>query len=179
MGVVASRISLALILAGAAVGGCQGTSVREAPAASRAAMRDPLADGKVIRTDLVNGLAYITLGKADHLQPGMTFNSFDPRIALNIPVVCGYAADRIPSERQSSPIIGRVTGSLEVLQVLETYSVCRITQGDSRTRVQAGDLISNAACHATRNRSPHFVIDGTFDLNGDGIPTADERDRLT
>jgi len=105
---------------------------------------------------------YILLGKKDRVVPGLTFTAYDPRLGVR------YGTDE---QAQGN-------GSLEVIQVGETTSLCRITRVTTGRAIQVGDLIANPVYHTDRTRQFRFVIRGDFDLDGDGVATAAERDRI-
>ena len=72
----------------------------------------------------------------------------------------------------------RGNGTLEVTQVRGDASICRITSSTPGHAIQQGDLIFNVVYHNDASRKFHFVVFGDFDLDGDGVATAAERDRL-
>lgn len=187
MGVVAFRgwrfalVALGMGIAGIGGVGCQSAAKVEQPQSVRVARHDPLADGKVIRVDHTEGLAYISLTKADRITQGLTFACFDPRTGVKT-----QASERrvkVGSETLSvaemlQPAVGRSTGALEVVEVGEEYSVCRIVSSSKNRKIEAGDLLFNGAFHAMRGKKMRFVIGGGFDLNADGAVTAAEREQL-
>jgi hypothetical protein len=120
------------------------------------------ADGTVARVNQGTGEAYIMLGKKDRIVPGMTFTAYDPRTGVR------FGTDEAA--------LGN--GSLEVIEVGETTSLCRITRTTPNRAIQANDLISNVVYHNDKNRLFRFVVRGNFDLDGDGAATAAERDRI-
>lgn len=119
-------------------------------------------DGNVIRVDGASDLAWISLTKADRVKPGMTFTTYDPRTGV-----------RFATEEQA---LGN--GSLEIIEVGEASSLARITRTSKNRAIQAGDMISNLVYHHDKTRQFRFVIVGDFDLDGDGIATANERERI-
>jgi FtsZ-binding cell division protein ZapB len=120
------------------------------------------ADGKVIRVNGTTGEVYINLGKKDRLMPGMPFTAYDPRLGVR------FGTDES----------AQGNGSLEVIEVGDTSSICRITRTSRDRAIQNGDLIANIIYHNDRTRKFRFTVFGDFDLDGDGIATAAERDRL-
>lgn len=119
-------------------------------------------DGTVQHVNAAAGEVYISLTSADHIKPGMTFTVYDPRLGVR------YGTDEE----------AKGNGTLEVTDVRADSSVCRITSTTPNHAIQQGDLISNLVYHQDKNRKFHFVVFGDFDLDGDGIATAAERDRL-
>ncbi|HVT82847.1 MAG TPA: hypothetical protein VHM90_19570 [Phycisphaerae bacterium] len=119
-------------------------------------------DGTIIRVDGAAGTAWISLTKNDRIQAGMTFTAYDPRTGV-----------RFATDEQA---LGN--GSLEVIEVRDNASLCRITRTTRDHAVQAGDLISNLVYHKDKTRQFRFVVVGDFDLDGDGVATANERERI-
>jgi hypothetical protein len=121
-------------------------------------------DGTVLRVSPTNGEVYINLTRtADHVVPGLTFTVYDPRLGVR------YGTNEAPN-------LGK--GSIEVIEPGTTSSLCRITKAVEGESIQVGDLIANPVYHNSKLRKTRFVISGDFDLDGDGVATADERERL-
>ncbi len=119
-------------------------------------------DGTILNVDAAAGNVWITLTTTDRIQAGMTFSVYDPRTGV-----------RFGSDDQAMG-----NGSIEVMKVGERSSLCRITRTTKGKAIQTGDLIANLVYHNDKTRQFRFVIVGDFDLDGDGIATAAERDRL-
>jgi len=119
-------------------------------------------DGKVLSVNNASGEVYINLGAKDRMKPGMPFTAYDPRTGVR------FATD--------AEALGN--GSLEVIEVGPDTSICRITRTSSNRAIQANDLISNLVYHNDKTRQFRFTVFGDFDLDGDGVATAGERDRL-
>jgi flagellar biosynthesis GTPase FlhF len=118
--------------------------------------------GTVVRAATGAGEVYISLGSRDHITPGLTFAVYDPQSGV-----------RFDNDEDAA---GK--GSIEVLDVGDSESLCRITSTTKGQAVQAGDLIANPVYQHDKNRVFHFVVVGDFDLDGDGVATPAERDRL-
>lgn len=109
--------------------------------------------GKVLSLDRVGKIAYIDLGSADNVRPGLTF-----RIAG--PGASGNAKDE--------------KGSLEVIKIIsEHQSQCNVTEviDSVRNPVLIGDLLYNPAWSPSLKK--HVAIAGIIDLTGekkDGTP---------
>jgi hypothetical protein len=104
---------------------------------------------------------------------GLTFSVHDPRIGIKGSV----DALKPGSENQDvGPAAGK--GGIEVEEVGGTESLCRITKTMPGQIIQAGDLLSNPVYQTNKNRKNHFVVFGDFDLDGDGVATAAEHDRV-
>ncbi len=120
------------------------------------------AAGTIVRAATGAGDVYISLGSRDHITPGLTFAVYDPQTGV-----------RFDTDEDAA---GK--GSIEVVEVGDTESLCRITSTTKGQAVQAGDLIANPVYQHDKNRVFHFVVIGDFDLDGDGVATAAERERL-
>jgi hypothetical protein len=119
-------------------------------------------DGRVVRVNGATGEVYINLGKKDRMTPGLPFTAYDPRTGVR------FGTDES----------AQGNGSLEVIEVGDETSLCRVTRTSKDRAIQANDLIANIVYHNDRSRKFHFTIFGDFDLDGDGVATAAERDRL-
>src|SRR5262249_36055555 len=119
-----------------------------------------LADGQIISVNRTAGEAYITLAAKDHVRPGMPFICYDARVGVQ----AGGA--------------GAQVGGLEVLEVGEECSRCRITAVAQNRPLEGGDLIANSVFQRDKDRKTRFVIRGDVDLDGDGVATEAERERL-
>ncbi len=120
-------------------------------------------DGRVLRVNASAGEVYINLTSRDNrVMPGLTFTCFDPRTGVRFGTDEAALGD----------------GSIEVIQVGENSTLCRITRVTKDRTIQAGDLIANIVYHNDKGRTFRFVVYGDFDLDGDGVATAAERERL-
>ncbi len=127
---------------------------------------DPLAiltkaDGRILRAVPGSDVVYINLGTGDKIKVGMGFEVFAPM-------------------RPAPPDL-RGKASIEVVNVMEDTSECRITRPEpgqaTREPVVEGDIIVNIAYE--RNRKPKFVVRGDFDLNYDGKVDFDGGEQVT
>ncbi|HEY4329289.1 MAG TPA: hypothetical protein VGN88_06110 [Phycisphaerae bacterium] len=151
----------------ALLAGCnayQQNNVTAAPVDIRASAppNASLADGRVILVGPQTGDVYINLNKDDRIRPGMQFNCFDPRTGVTVDF-----------ER-----LGKGNGTIEVVEVSDASALCRIVSVTKGRAIGPHDLIANSVYHNERYRPFRFVIAGDFDLNNDGITTADERERV-
>ncbi len=119
-------------------------------------------DGTVLHYNAAAGEVYISLTAKDHVKAGMTFTCYDPQLGV-----------RYGTDEQA-----KGNGTIEVTQIGSESSICRITSTTPGHAIQTGDLISNIVYHNDKSRKYHFVVYGDFDLDGDGVATAAERDRL-
>lgn len=120
------------------------------------------SDGQIVSVNGAAGEAWINLANKDRIMPGMTFTAYDPRTGVR------FGTDEAA--------LGN--GSLEVIEVGQSSSLCRITRTTKNRAIQAGDLIANLVYHNDRTRKFRFTVLGNFDLDGDGVATAAERDRI-
>lgn len=113
-----------------------------------------LVDGEVLGTNSTDGQIYISIGKKDNVVLGMSF------------AVYSNAAAMRPDPSGNTPP-GKAT--LEVVNISDTTSACRITSEVRGNPVVKGDVIANAVY------DPHkvykFVVFGNFDANRDGLAT--------
>jgi len=140
-------------------------TLREAISRLRPAGKTNVArevDGLIVRAGTSSGECYINLGKRDRVLPGLTFAIYDPKYGV-----------RFDTDAEA-----RGKGGVEVLDVGEAESLCRITYVEKGQTIQAGDLIANPVYNQDKNRKFRFVVYGDFDLDGDGQATSAERERL-
>ncbi|MFT3786370.1 MAG: hypothetical protein QM770_09405 [Tepidisphaeraceae bacterium] len=121
-------------------------------------LRNP--DGHIIRVESTDRVV-IDLGRGDGIPAGMTFEVYDAK--LGIP-----AADSAPEADKQ--VKGKA--SIEVLQVNQGSSVCRVVRTDRGVGLTEGDLIANLIYD--RNNHFNFVVFGKFNLDNRG--EASERD---
>lgn len=118
------------------------------------------ADGKILRVSAVDNLAYLNIGANDHLSVGQTFAVYSPQLGVGSGTNSG----------------GK--GSIVVTKVGPYASVARITHVATNQALFPGDLIANPVFSSDLNRKYHFVVSGDFDLNGNGVPTAQGRRQI-
>ena len=126
--------------------------------------------GTIIRARPGTSECYINLGRKDRVVPQLTFSIHDPRVGVKL------SADTELTPKTDADVGGK--GGLEVIEVGENESLCRVTFLKKGQTVQQGDLIANMIYQHDRARKLHFVVFGDFDLDGDGVATATEHDRL-
>jgi hypothetical protein len=122
------------------------------------------ADGQVRRVNAANAEVWIDLGADQRIVPGMTFTVYDARTGVR------FGNEEVAAGKGSIEVISPGQNGLP--------SLCRITRTTKGQAIQAGDVISNVVYNTDKNRKSHFTIVGDLDLDGDGVATADERDRL-
>ena len=119
------------------------------------------ADGTLIRIPS-SSTCYISLGSGDHLPAGTTFEVYDKNEGIP-----GLGPD--PLSENNMPI-GKA--SIEVIRVGQNSSECRIVHLQPGATLAEGDLIANLVYD--KNTTFHFFIYGNFDVDGNGVWTAQE-----
>jgi len=120
------------------------------------------ADGSIIRASTQTGEVWINLGRKDHITPGLTFAVYDPHTGVHT----------------STDEAAKGKGGIEVTEVGENQSTCRITRMDKNQTFQVNDLIANPVYNKDKNRKYHFVVFGDFDLDNDGLATPAEKEKI-
>jgi len=105
-------------------------------------------DGKVIRVLAEEGLVYINIGSKDRVTE-------DLRLTV-------YPYTGIPDSGAGKAV-------LQIRNVSESVSECRIIQQAKDDPIIAGDLVANLVYDALRTYS--FVVEGQFDVDVTGTPT--------
>jgi len=113
-------------------------------------------DGEVISMVSREKLAYINLNQNDHIYRGLTFTVYD--------------------RYQPIPKTGQGKGSLEVIEIMDNISKCRITHFDPTNPIMEKDIIANLVW--SRDKKYNFCVIGDFDFNSDGLPDPDGRQRI-
>ncbi len=111
--------------------------------ASELAMRQ--ADGKIIKVVADKDICYISIGKEANVKPGLPLSVYPAKKGI--------------------PATGEGLARLLVRNVYPTTSECRIVSGKVDA-ISEGDLVANLVFSPTRTY--RFVIEGEFDLYGEG-----------
>jgi hypothetical protein len=117
-----------------------------------------LVDGNIIGTNPDGHQAFISIGNKQRVILGMTFAVYSDKAQIR------------PDSEGNYP---RGKATLEVVNVGETSSTCRILSEVRGNPVVKGDVIANPVYDP--NKSYKFVVFGNFDTNRDGAATALER----
>lgn len=120
-------------------------------------------DGTLIRIPS-STVCYISLGSGDHLPAGTTFEVYDKNEG-----VPGLGPD--PLSNSNLPV-GKA--SIEVVRVGQNSSECRIVHMQPGATLAEGDIIANLVYD--RNTTFNFFVYGNFDVDGNGVWTAQEAD---
>jgi predicted nucleic acid-binding Zn-ribbon protein len=119
---------------------------------SAISVSNEIAKGSIIKMDRVNNLAYVNLGRADNVRPGVTFA-----------VLPAGSTGKAAASRERK-------GAIEVIEVLEDHlSTAKVLEAvnASRDPLLPGDLLFNPAWNP--NQRTHVALAGIIDINGDGI----------
>lgn len=134
--------------------------------ANRLRAQDPasMVDGHIV--DTVGGRSdevFINRGKKDRIVLGMTFEVYDSESELQ-------EVDRLTGD------LPRGKASLQVSQVGQTTSKCKITRSVPGRPVVRGDVVANAVYDP--NYVFKFLVHGKFDVDGDRKPSQTEAEYL-
>ncbi|MBN1436794.1 MAG: hypothetical protein JW936_06945 [Sedimentisphaerales bacterium] len=113
-------------------------------------------DGHIVSVVLRDGFAYINLGRNDHIYRGLTFTVYD--------------------SYQPIPRSGQGKGNIEVIEIMDQISKCRIVDYDRTNPILDGDTIANVVWNADKEYL--FSVIGDFDFDGDGNIDPDGRDQI-
>lgn len=116
----------------------------------------PKISGKILEVVDGTSLCYINLGSDNQVNPGLTFSVYGESAIAD-----GDANNK---------------GTIEVTVVSKNSSQCRIILQKKNNRIAAGNLIGNIAYNAQHKQL--FVVEGAFDLRGDGKPTAQQAEDI-
>jgi hypothetical protein len=117
-----------------------------------------LVDGTIIGANGSEHQAFISIGARQRVILGMTFSVYADKNAIH-------------PDRDGNYPRGKAT--LEVVNVGDASSTCRITSEVRGNPVVKGDVIANPVFDP--NKSYKFVVFGNFDANRDGASTSLER----
>ncbi len=121
-------------------------------------------DGRIIR---VGGdkIVYIDRGAGDQIAPGMTFEVYDK--TSGVPAMGeGMSDQNLPAGK----------ASIEVLRVGPASSEARVVNEKPGTLISEGDIIANLV-YDPRTKY-NFVVFGKFDLDHNGVATAQDAEVL-
>ena len=110
-------------------------------------------DGFIVSVDEADMVAYINLGSSDQMYRGLKFAVYD--------------------RFRTIPKTGQGKGAVEVIEIMDQISKCRITQHDATNPIMPDDIIANLVW--SRDKQYSFAVSGEFDFNGDGEIDLDGR----
>lgn len=133
--------------------------LRATTAGARVSAQDEFAlvDGRILGTNLGRNEVYISLGRADRIVVGMTFEVYDNTTAIR------------PNEEGEYPP-GKA--AVEVIRINEGSSTARLIRRNAQNPVVEGDVIANALYDPDKQYT--FLVYGNFDTNRDRQHTAQE-----
>ena len=107
--------------------------------------REP--DGEIVTAVPGDEVVYISLGREDRMTLGVQFTVYSYETGI--------------------PASGEGKGRIEVIEVFENSSMCKVNEVFDNAVIFANDLIANPVYD--RNRAPTFLVLGEFDLDYDDI----------
>ncbi len=113
-------------------------------------------DGYVLSVVNPDKLAYINLTRHDQIYRGLTFEVYD--------------------SYEEMPKGGQGKGSLEVIEVMEHFTKCRIVDSDLTNPILENDIIANIVWD--KEKTFQFCVAGEFDFNGDGRIDGNGRNQI-
>jgi hypothetical protein len=105
-----------------------------------------------------DSICYINLGYGDHVNTGLTFEVYDK-------------VDGVPKLNPGQSALDMTKGkaSIEIINVGQNSSQCRIVRTSAGQTVSQGDLCVNIAYD--RNIKPVFYVYGKFDMDNNNVST--------
>lgn len=123
---------------------------------------EALVDGKVNQVNALDNEVIVSIGRDKKAVLGMSFAIYDDATDI-----------REDPETGEYP---RGKAVIEIIKVEPTYSRARIIESSEGNPIVRGDVIANAVYDP--NKTYKFVVDGLFDVDGDGVASRFERDTL-
>ncbi len=121
-----------------------------------------LVDGRIDAVDRAANEVVLSIGRRNKAVLGMTFAVYSDATQIR------------PDEATGEYPAGKAV--VEIVRVEDGFSRARVLQGSEGNPIIRGDIIANAVYDP--NKTYKFVVDGLFDINGDGRATRFERDEL-
>lgn len=113
-------------------------------------------DGKIILIDDQTKIVHLNVGSDDHIYRGLTFSVYDK----NVPI----------------PKDGKGKAEIEVFNVGKNISAARITHSKKRRPIVLNDIIANLIWDSDKINV--FVVEGKFDLDGNGETDYDGDEKI-
>lgn len=114
-------------------------------------------DGYIVNISEREDLAYINLAKGDQIYRGLRFTVYD--------------------RFQGIPQSGKGKGAIEVIEIMDSISKCRITHFDRSNPIMNHDIIANLVWN--KDKQYNFCVAGVFDFDNDGKLDPDGLQRIT
>ncbi len=121
-----------------------------------------LVDGRVDAVDRPANEVVLNIGRGNKVVVGMTFAVYSSPTDI-----------RVDEETGEYP---QGKAVVEVVRVEQGFSRARVVSASEGNPIIRGDVIANAVYDP--NKTYKFVVDGLFDINGDGRETRYERNEL-
>lgn len=121
-----------------------------------------LVDAKVNQVNPLDNEVVISIGREKKAVLGMTFAVYDDATDIR----------EDPNTGDYPP--GKAV--IEIIKVEPTFSRARIISSSEGNPIVRGDVVANAVYDP--NKTYKFVVDGLFDVDGDGVASRFERDTL-
>jgi hypothetical protein len=123
---------------------------------------EALVDGRINQVNPIDNEVVISIGREQKAVLGMTFAIYDDATDIRIdPETFEYRAGK---------------AVIEIIKVEPTFSRARIISSSEGNPIVRGDVVANAVYDPTKTYK--FVVDGLFDVDGDGVASRFERDTL-
>ncbi len=120
------------------------------------------ADGHILRVPSKD-IVYIDLGSVNSITPGLTFEVYDK-----------YEGIPAAGDSSTDDNLPKGKASIEVTRVGTNSSECHVMRQTPGTQITEGDLIANLVYDP--NTKYVFMVYGDFDLDHNGVATAQEAD---
>jgi hypothetical protein len=121
-----------------------------------------LVDGRIDAVDRAANEVVLSIGRDNKVVLGMTFAVYSNPTDIRV--------DEATGEYPQGKAV------VEVVRIEQGFSRARIVEASEGSPIIRGDVIANAVYDP--NKTYKFVVDGLFDINGDGRATRYERDEL-
>ena len=123
---------------------------------------EALVDARINQVNPLDNEVVISIGREKKAVLGMTFAVYDDSTDIREnPETGEYAAGK---------------AVIEIIKVEPTFSRARIISTSEGNPIVRGDVVANAVYDP--NKTYKFVVDGLFDVDGDGVASRFERDTL-
>ncbi len=123
---------------------------------------EALVDGKINQVNPLDNEVVLSIGRDKKAVLGMTFAVYNDATDIR----------ENPDTGEYPP--GKAV--VEIIKVEPNFSRARIISSSEGDPIVRGDVIANAVYDP--NKTYKFVVDGLFDINGDGVASRFERDTL-
>ena len=114
-------------------------------------------DGNIISVDVRERMVYINLAANDKIYRGLTFSVYD-------------GLDK------TVPASGQGKATIEVVEILDSISRCRVVESKTTNPIIKGDIIANLVWD--KDKDFNFCVVGDFDIDMDGEIDIDGYDRI-